>query len=422
MRTKRFWSLALGLVAVGALVIACSSTPAAAPTTAPAAAAPTKAAAPAPTTAAAAPTTAAPAAAPTIAVAAPTTGAAAAPTTAAAGGAGTGIVKTKDTSKMKIVLSNSYAGNSWRQQMLKTWDAATKFAIDNKIIASTAVVNSDNSATQQNSQIDSLILQKPDAIVINATSPTANNGEIKKATDAGILVVSFDSVATEPSNYQVNYDYVGMGADEANYVIKQLNGQGNVLEIRGIAGTSVDDDIHKGIVDTFAKSSGIKIVGSVNGNWTQTIAQQAVAGLLPSLPKIDAVVTQGGDGYGAYQAIHAAGRPTPIIIMGNRGDELRLWQQLLQADPNYKTFSTSSAPGVASIAFWTAQQILAGKQVPKTFSFPALTIQQDQLQAWINATPADGVATPTFFTQDWTAKAIDAAVNKTAMPPVPMPQ
>ncbi len=417
MKAYRSWWLVPALVLGLSLLAACSSAPAAAPTSAPAAPAATAApAAPAATTApAAAPTTAAPAAAPTIAAAAPTT----AP---AASSAGTGIVKTKDTSKMKIVLSNSYAGNSWRQQMLKTWDAATKYAIDNHIIASTAVVNSDNSATQQNSQIDSLILQKPDAIVINATSPTANNGEIKKATDAGIVVVSFDSVATEPSNYQVNYDYVGMGADEANFVIKQLNGKGNVLEIRGIAGTSVDTDIHKGIVDTFAKAPGIKIVGSVNGNWTQTVAQQAVAGLLPSLPKIDAVVTQGGDGYGTYQAIHAAGRPTPIIIMGNRGDELRLWQQLLQADPNYKTFSTSSAPGIASIAFWTAQQILAGKQVPKSFSFPALTIQQAQLQAWINATPATGVATPTFFTQDWTAKAIDAAVNHTAMPEVPSPQ
>lgn len=411
MKTYRSWWLVPALVVSLSLVAACSPAAAPAPTTAPAApAAATKApAAPAAPTAApaAAPTTAAPAAAPT--------------TAPAAGAAGTGIVKTKDTSQMKIVLSNSYAGNSWRQQMLKTWDAATKFAIDNKIIAGTTVVNSDNSATQQNSQIDSLILQKPDAIVINATSPAAENGVIKKATDAGIVVVSFDSVATEPSNYQVNYDYVGMGADEAKYVIDRLNGQGNVLEIRGIAGTSVDTDIHKGIVDTFAKASGIKIVGSVNGNWTQTIAQQAVAGLLPSLPKIDAVVTQGGDGYGTYQAIKAAGRPTPIIIMGNRGDELRLWQQLSQADPNYKTFSTSSAPGVASIAFWTAQQILAGKDVPKTFAFPALTIQADGLQAWITATPVDGVATPTFFAQDWTAKAIDAAKNGTAMPPVPTP-
>lgn len=159
MKTYRSWWLVPALVVSLSLVAACSPAAAPAPTTAPAApAAATKApAAPAAPTAApaAAPTTAAPAAAPT--------------TAPAAGAAGTGIVKTKDTSQMKIVLSNSYAGNSWRQQMLKTWDAATKFAIDNKIIAGTTVVNSDNSATQQNSQIESLILQKPDAIVVNAT-------------------------------------------------------------------------------------------------------------------------------------------------------------------------------------------------------------------------------------------------------------
>lgn len=59
------------------------------------------------------------------------------------------------------------------------------------------------------------------------------------------------------------------------------------------------------------------------GDWAADVAQRAVAGVLPSLPKIDAVVTQGGDGYGAAQAFAPAKRETPIIIMGNREDELQ---------------------------------------------------------------------------------------------------
>ncbi len=62
-------------------------------------------------------------------------------------------------------------------------------------------------------------------------------------------------------------------------------------------------------------------------------------------------MTQGGDGYGAAQAFAAAGRPTPLIIMGNRQDELQWWKE--QKDANgYETMSVSIAPGVSTLAFW----------------------------------------------------------------------
>ncbi len=198
-----------------------------------------------------------------------------------------------------------------------------------------------------------------------------------------------------------------MGRQEIDFVAKKLNGKGGLLEVRGIAGTSVDDDIHKGIEDEIKKYPGMKLVGSVHGNWTQSIAQKEVAGVLPSLPPVDAVVTQGGDGYGTYEAFKQAGRKTPLIIMGNRQDELALWKQLEGEPGGYHTFSLSSAPGCASIAFWVAQQVLAGKQVPKMVEVPLLVIQPDQLDAWLKAVPTGGVATPV-YTQEWTAELIDA--------------
>ncbi|MBV9748294.1 MAG: ABC transporter substrate-binding protein, partial [Acetobacteraceae bacterium] len=293
-------------------------------------------------------------------------------------------------------------------------------AINQHLVAKVKVINSNNSAPQQESQISDLILEGWKAIVIDAASPTALNGVIKQACDAGITVVVFDSLATAPCAYKVAYDYVTMGQMEVDFVAKRLNGKGNLLEIRGIAGTSVDDDIHKGIVDTLKKYPGMKLVGSVHGNWTQSIAQKEVAGVLPTLPAVDAVVTQGGDGYGAYQAFKAAGRNVPLIIMGNRQDELALWKQLAAQSGGYDTFSLSSAPGCASIAFWVAQQILAGAHVPKTVMVPLLVIQQNDLDAWLKATPDGGVATPV-YPQGWTAELIAANAAHKALPPSPVP-
>ncbi len=298
-----------------------------------------------------------------------------------------------DTSGKKIALSNNYAGNSWRQAMLQSWDKVTKEAVASGIVAAAdPFTTAENQATEQAAQIQNLILQGYDAIVVNAASPTAINGAIKEACDAGIIVVSFDGIVDEPCAWRIAVDFAAMGKSEIDYLKTALPNGGKLLEIRGLAGVFVDDEISKGIHEGVKENPQFEIVGSVHGDWAQDVAQKAVAGILPSLPPdIVGVVTQGGDGYGAAQAFAAAGRPTPVIIMGNRQDELAWWKE--QKDANgYKTMSVSIAPGVSTLAFWVAQQILDGKDVPKDLIVPFLRIDQDTLEANLAATPTGGVA------------------------------
>jgi ribose transport system substrate-binding protein len=305
-----------------------------------------------------------------------------------------------DTKDKKIALSNNYAGNSWRQSMLKSWDKVTKKAVaDGVVAAADPFTTSENQVTEQAAQIQNLILQGYNAIVINAASPDALNGVVKQACDAGIIVVSFDGIVTEPCAWRVAVDFAKMGEVQIDYLNEHMKDGGNLLEIRGLAGVSVDDNISKGIHAGVDEYKQFKIVGSVHGDWAQEVAQKAVAGILPSLPEIKAVVTQGGDGYGAAQAFAAAGRPTPTIIMGNRQDELQWWKE--QKDANkYETMSVSIAPGVSTLAFWVAQMILDGKEVPKDITVPFLTITQDTLEANLATTEKGGVANVEYSAED----------------------
>lgn len=305
-----------------------------------------------------------------------------------------------DTSGKKIALSNNYAGNSWRQAMLTSWEKVTGEAVKaGQVAAADPFTTAENQATEQAAQIQNMILQGYDAIVVNAASPTALNGAVKEACDAGITVVSFDGIVTEPCAWRIAVDFKEMGRSQVEYLSKKLPQGGNLLEIRGLAGVFVDDEISAGIHAGVEQFPQFKIVGSVHGDWAQDVAQKAVAGILPSLPEIAGVVTQGGDGYGAAQAIAAAKRPMPVIVMGNREDELKWWKE--QKDANsYETMSVSIAPGVSTLAFWVAQQILDGKEVKKDLVVPFLRIDQDNLEANLANTQAGGVANVEYSLED----------------------
>ena len=306
-----------------------------------------------------------------------------------------------DTKDMRIAFSNNYAGNSWRQAMLKSYGAIADQAVASKIIgASDVFTTSDKEVTTQAAQIQNLILQGYNAIVINAASPQALNGAIKQACDAGIVVVSFDGIVTEPCAYRVTVDYRALAAKEVDYLSTRLPKGGDLLEIRGVAGTSIDDDFHNGILDGLKKHPEFKVVNAVEGDWDETTAQKAVTTVLPSLPAVVGVVDQGGDGYGAAQAFATAGRPEPIIIMGNRQDELAWWVQQKKAT-GYETWSASSAPGVSSLAFWVAQQVLDGrKDIPHDLVDPYLAFTQDTVDAALPKIPVGGVATIEYSLDD----------------------
>lgn len=314
-----------------------------------------------------------------------------------------------DTSGMRIALSNNYAGNSWRQAMLTSWETVTGPAVEAGVVAAAdAFTTAENSATEQAAQIQNMILEGYDAIVINAASPTALNGAVAEACAAGIVVVSFDGIVTEPCAYRIAVDFKEMGRIQVEYLAGRLPEGGNLLEIRGLAGVFVDDEISAGIHAGVEQFPQFSIVGSVHGDWAQDVAQRAVAGILPSLPDLVGVVTQGGDGYGAAQAIAAAGRDMPIIIMGNRQDELLWWSEQKAAN-GYETMSVSIAPGVSTLAFWVAQQVLDGKDVPQDLVVPFLSISQDTLEANLASTPVGGVANVEYTLEDAVA-VIDGAM------------
>ena len=209
--------------------------------------------------------------------------------------------------KYTIYLSNNFVGNDWRQQMIRVAEiAVTKPPLAGRV--DLKVENVENTVQAQINSLNNIIRAQPDAILIDAGSDTALNPTIKKACDAGIVVVSFDQVVSEPCAYALESDWDRIPAVLAEWMAKQLDGKGKVFVDRGLAGAPISARLQKGYEDVLAKYPEIEVIGYYNGEYALGPEQAGVASLLAAHPEVDGVLTQ-GYGTGAMKALQDAGRP-----------------------------------------------------------------------------------------------------------------
>ncbi len=302
-----------------------------------------------------------------------------------------------------IALSNAYYGNTWRHQMVEAFEAAAQKAKADGKIANFITMNGDGSVAQQNSQIAELILKKVDVILVDAASETAVNGVIEKACKAGIIVVSFNSIANAPCNYQLNFDFKGYKKAEAEAVMKMIGGKGNIIVVRGVKGSAPDHDMYEAQMEVLKKYPNVKVVATVYGQATASVAQAAITNVLPSLPHVDAVLAQGGsDDIGIAQAFEQFGGEykdhMPIIEGGGSTDFVKWWAA--QHEKNgYNTVSMNTTPGIGGGAFWLGLAMLKGAKAPKLMIMPVATVDSGNLAEYAKL-PAGQIISPS-YSPEW---------------------
>ena len=136
-------------------------------------------------------------------------------------------------------------------------------------------------------QIENFIANKVDLILVNAVDPKAIAPVLKKARDAGIVVVAVD-VGAEGADYTVMSDNVAAGANACDYIAKKLNNKGNVVIVNGPPVTSVVDRV-VGCKQVLAKTQ-IKILSdNQDAKGSRDGGMAVMQDLLTANPKIDAV-------------------------------------------------------------------------------------------------------------------------------------
>ena len=316
------------------------------------------------------------------------------------GASASGPLRAEDK-KPTVALSNAYYGNNWRHQMVQAFEKAAEEAKSKGLLANYIELNGDNTVNAQIGQMSDLILKKVDAIIINAASLTGVNGVVEKACAAGIVVVAFDSIVSAPCAYNITWDFAGWQGPLTDGVMKLIGGKGNIIIVRGVRGSAPDESIYKEEIETLKKYPDVKVVSTVYGMASSSVAQTAVSNVLPSLPPIAAVIGDAGM-FGVAQAFEQFGGQYAdhMPVIGGDGDASFIhWWIEQQKKNGYTTLSMNTAPSISQAALWVALAILRGEKVPKEMKMSVFTVTNDNVAKFADLKPGTVVAPD--FSQEW---------------------
>ena len=174
--------------------------------------------------------------------------------------------------KYKIGVSQC-SEDIWREKQNAELRIAA-YLHDNVELQFAAAYDSDERQVQQ---IDSLVKTGIDLLIVAPNQVATISPAIDRAYDKGIPVIVFErKTSSQKYTAFISADNYEMGSLMGEYIASRLKGQGNVIEIMGLKGSSPAIDRHKGFVDALKEFPDIKLVATLQGDWTEQSAYDAM--------------------------------------------------------------------------------------------------------------------------------------------------
>jgi ribose transport system substrate-binding protein len=172
-----------------------------------------------------------------------------------------------------------------------------------------------DSIPEQLSQIEDVVVKKPDAIVFTPVDYKAMVPGIEKMNGASIPVVNITDRSSAGKFVSfVGADDYSLGLETGGYLLKTMGGKGNVVIIEGVKGALTSVDRVRGFNDALKQNPGVKLLASQPGNYQRLQALQVMENLIQSNPQIDGVLAANDAmAMGAIEALDGANRKAQVI-------------------------------------------------------------------------------------------------------------
>jgi ribose transport system substrate-binding protein len=172
-----------------------------------------------------------------------------------------------------------------------------------------------DSIPEQISQVEDVVIKKPQAIVFVPVDYKALVPSVEKLNSANIPVINFiDRLSGGKVESFIGADDYSIAKATAQRLIKAMDGKGNVVIIEGVKGALTNVDRMRGFNDALKDAPGIKVLASQPGNYQRLAALQVMENLMQSFPQIDGVLAANDAmAVGALEALDGAKRKSLIV-------------------------------------------------------------------------------------------------------------
>ncbi len=251
--------------------------------------------------------------------------------------------------------------------------------------------NSENKLEKETQLIDTYIARGVQAIALTPLSADGSIPAIKKAVDAGIVVICWGSTINgDLASANITSSNLDLGHNtgkEAHAFIEQTM-PGRKVKIATVAFKSLLPEQSNDRVNGFlAEVEGQVEIVAQQDAWLTEKAIAVVSDILTANPEIEIIYSANEGGtIGAVQAVKRAGLEGKVYVFGIDGTE-QLARMLLDPD-NVLQATTAQQPFiVGELAIKAANDVLDNKTVEKDQSVPVLSLSRtnpDGVQAFLD--------------------------------------
>ena len=217
----------------------------------------------------------------------------------------------------RIGFSQCTGSDNWRKTMLQAMQRELLFHPGSEIIYKDAQDNSE----LQVQQINELLKENIDILLVSPNEAQPLTPIVEEVFTKGIPVVVIDR-KTASSLYTsfIGGDNYEIGKLAATYVVKTLNGKGNVVEVIGLPGSTPAIERQKGFAEGLRNYPGIHIISEMYGNWQKDKASMQVEKNIAKLSQADLVFAHNDlMALGAYEIYKKHQLKNPVKFLGVDG-------------------------------------------------------------------------------------------------------
>ena len=259
------------------------------------------------------------------------------------------------------------------------WANQTKTALEKQYPGIKVIVKTAGSTAEQANQIQDMhTVNKINTLVIlpMESAPLTQPVAQLKKKDVFITVVDRGLTDLSAQNAYVAGDNPGFGKVAAEFMAKELGGQGDLVILRGIP-TVIDNQRVDAFNAVIAANPGMKVLDAKHGNWNRDDAFKVMQDYLTRFKKIDAVWASDDDmAVGVQKAIEQAKRSDVKLVIGGAGAKGYV-KKVMDGDPIVKANVTYSPSMIADAMKLTADARVKGADMPATTIIPSILITKE---------------------------------------------